>query len=202
MSQWHEDLWASVPADAVPERFATRRELLLREVRSGQSVLDLGCGDGSFSAELLSAGAEVTGVDVADEAIRRAKVRAPAADLLKLDDRQPLPFGDDQFDLVWCGETLEHLVDPGAMIAEARRVLKDGGLFLVTTPNQARLRVAFEALAGRPLEDRLDPRSDHLRFFTARTLKLMISDAGFHQVFVNSFGGLPLLRSSLLASAR
>ena len=202
MAQWHEDLWASVPAGAVPERFATRRELLLREVRSGQSVLDLGCGDGSFSAELLSAGAEVTGVDVADEAIRRAKVRAPAADLLKLDDRQPLPFGDDQFDLVWCGETLEHLVDPGAMIAEARRVLKDGGLFLVTTPNQARLRVAFEALAGRPLEDRLDPRSDHLRFFTARTLKLMISDAGFHQVFVNSFGGLPLLRSSLLASAR
>ncbi len=202
MAQWHEDLWANVPVDAVPERVIARRELMLSEVRAGQRVLDLGCGDGSFSAALLTAGAEVTGVDVADEAIRRAKARAPSADFLKLDDRQPLPFDDDQFDLVWCGETIEHLVDPGAMIAEARRVLKDGALLLITTPNQARLRVALEAIAGRPLEDRLDPRSDHLRFFTARTLELMISDAGFQQVWVSSFGGLPLLRSSLLARAR
>ena len=111
-------------------------------------------------------------------------------------------FKDDAFDVVWAGETLEHAADVSGLLAEVRRVLRPGGTLLVTTPNLARLRVAGEALAGRPLEDRLDPRADHLRFFTARTLGTVLGGAGFADVRVEAVDGPPLLRRSLRAVAR
>ena len=202
MAAWHEEVWAAVPRDAVPERFAERRELLLADVIPGQRVLDLGCGDGSFAAALLGAGASVVGADVSAEALRRAREAAPAAEFVQSDEGAPLPFADGSFELVWCGETLEHVVDVSQLLGEVRRVLAAGGMLLATTPNQARLAVALEALTGNRLDRRLDPRSDHLRFFTARTLRSLLSDAGFAQVSVTAVDGFPLVRRSLIARAR
>ena len=202
MADWHEEVWAAVPLGALPERFYERCELLLADVIEGQRVLDLGCGDGRFSAALVGAGASVVGVDASAEALRRARTVAPGAEFVKSEEGVPLPFGGDSFDLVWCGETLEHVVDVAQLLGEVRRVLVAGGMLLATTPNHARLRVAFEALAGGPLERRLDPRSDHLRFFTAHTLRELLSGAGFEQVSVIGVDGPPLLRRSLIARAR
>ena len=202
MAGWHEEVWAAVPPDALPERFEQRCELLLADVIAGQRVLDLGCGDGRFSAALVGAGASVVGVDAAGEALRRAREQAPEAEFVQVGEGAPLPFADDSFDLAWCGETLEHVVDVALLLGEARRVLRPGAMLLATTPNHARLRVAGEALAGRPLERRLDPRADHLRFFTARTLRELLSGAGFDQVSVIAVDGPPLLRRSLIARAR
>ena len=202
MADWHEEVWAAVPLGALPERFYERCELLLADVIEGQRVLDLGCGDGRFSAALVGAGASVVGVDASAEALRRARTVAPGAEFVKSEEGAPLPFGDGSFDLVWCGETLEHVVDVAQLLGEVRRVLRPGAMLLATTPNHARLRVAFEALAGGPLERRLDPRSDHLRFFTAHTLRELLSGAGFEQVSVIAVDGPPLLRRSLIARAR
>ena len=202
MADWHEEVWAAVPPDALPERFEQRRELLLADVIEGQRVLDLGCGDGRFSAALVGAGVSVVGADASAEAIRRARVTAPEAEFVQVNEGAPLPFADASFDLVWCGETLEHVVDVAGLLCEVRRVLVVGGMLLATTPNHARLVVAYEALAGGPLERRLDPRADHLRFFTAHTLRELLSGAGFDQVSVIAVDGPPLLRRSLIARAR
>lgn len=191
-----------MPPDALPERFDERCELLLADVIAGQRVLDLGCGDGRFSAAMVGAGVSVVGVDAAAEALRRAREQAPEAEFVQVDEGAPLPFADASFDLVWCGETLEHVVDVALLLGEVRRVLVAGGMLLATTPNHARLVVAYEALAGGPLERRLDPRSDHLRFFTAHTLRDLLSGAGFDQVSVIAVDGPPLLRRSLVARAR
>jgi len=94
------------------------------------------------------------------------------------------------------------VVDVALLLGEVRRVLRPGAMLLATTPNHARLRVAGEALAGGPLERRLDPRADHLRFFTAHTLRELLSGAGFEQVSVVAVDGPPLLRRSLIARAR
>ena len=202
MSEWREAVWAAVPEGAVPERFAERREWLLGFVSPGDRVLDLGCGEGSFAAALLGAGAQVTMADVAEGALERARAKAPGAEAVLLEEDSPLPFPDGSFDLVWCGETLEHVADVVGLAAEVRRVLREDGTLLVTVPNQSRLRVAIESLAGGPLEERLDPRSDHLRFFTARTLALLLGHAGFASVEVAASGGLPGFRSALRAVAR
>lgn len=202
MSEWREAVWAAVPAGALPERFEERRDWLLGFVSQGDRVLDLGCGEGSFAEALVAAGAQVTMADVAEGALERARPRAPGAEAVLLEEDSQLPFDDGLFDLVWCGETLEHVADASGLAAEARRVLREGGALLVTVPNQPPLRMAFESLAGRPLEERLDPRSDHLRFFTARTLEALLAGAGFGSVDVRSEGGLPGIRPSLRAVAR
>lgn len=202
MEDWRDAVWRAVPGDAEPERFAERRELLLAEVAGGDRVLDLGCGDGAFAAALTGAGAVVTAVDVSGEAVRRARRRAPGAQVELVAEGGELPFAEDAFDLVWCGETLEHVADVAGLLAEVRRVLRWGGTLLVTTPNVPRLGVAVEALRGRPLEERLDPRADHLRFFTARTLAGVLRDAGFAEVAVRAAGGPPGARRTLTAVAR
>jgi ubiquinone/menaquinone biosynthesis C-methylase UbiE len=100
MQDWREAVWRAVPEGAEPERFAARRAFALEHVATGQRVLDLGCGDGAFAAELLDAGCVVTMADVAGEALRRARARAPGAEAVQLVEGAPLPFAEDAFDVV------------------------------------------------------------------------------------------------------
>jgi ubiquinone/menaquinone biosynthesis C-methylase UbiE len=180
MDDWREAVWQAVPESAEPERFAARRAFLLARVSPGQRVLDLGCGDGAFAAELVAAGCVVTMADVAEEALRRARLRAPQAQAVELVEGAPLPFAEDVFDVVWAGEVLEHVADVVGLLAEVRRVLGWGGSLLLTTPWHGRLVVATDA--------HFDPRSDHLRFFSTRTLRRVLSGAGFVEIAVRRSG--------------
>jgi 2-polyprenyl-3-methyl-5-hydroxy-6-metoxy-1,4-benzoquinol methylase len=180
MDDWREAVWRAVPEGVEPERFAARRAFLLQRVTAGDGVLDLGSGDGAFAAELVRAGCAVTMADVADEALRRARLRAPDADAVKLAEGEPLPFEQDAFDVVWAGEVLEHVADVVGLLAEVRRVLRWGGRLLVTTPWHGRLVIATDG--------HFDPRGDHLRFFSARTLRAALTDAGFRDIDVRRAG--------------
>ena len=200
---WREALWRAVPEDARPERFAARRAFLLANVHAGERVLDLGAGDGAFAAELVAAGCDVVAVDVAEEALRRARSRVAGLDARRVEEGAPLPLGEDAVDVVWAGEVVEHVADVVGLLAEVRRVLRWGGRLLVTTPYHGRL--ALVALALRPgpaLHAHFDPRADHLRFFTARTLRAALADAGFADLEVRAVGGVPLLRRGLQAIGR
>jgi SAM-dependent methyltransferase len=200
---WREAVWRAVPEDATPERFSARRAFLLAHVRPGMPVLDLGAGDGRFAAELVAAGCAVVAVDVSREALRRARLRAPGLDARPAHEGAPLPLGEDSVDLVWAGEVLEHVADVVGLLAEVRRVLRWGGTLLATTPYHGRLSVAALALLpGRAFEDHFDPRADHLRFFTARSLAAVLGDAGFAEVDVRAVGGVPGRRRELRAAAR
>ncbi|MEY2534440.1 MAG: hypothetical protein QOF29_2350 [bacterium] len=197
---WREAVWRAVPDDAEPERFAERRAFLLAHVQPGDRVLDLGSGGGAFAAELLGHGCEVVAVDVAQEALRRTRARAPGADARLAAEDAPLPLDEDAVDVVWAGEMLEHVADVVGLLAEVRRVLRWGGQLLVTTPNHG--RATMLALAVRGLEEHFDPRADHLRFFTAASLRGLLGDAGFADVQIETAGGVPLLRRALHAVAR
>jgi 2-polyprenyl-3-methyl-5-hydroxy-6-metoxy-1,4-benzoquinol methylase len=198
---WREAVWRAVPDDARPERFAARRAFLLDHVRAGDRVLDLGAGDGAFAAELRAAGCEVVAVDVAEEALRRASARVPGLDARRVEEGAPLALDEDAFDVVWAGEVLEHVADVVGLLVQVRRVLRWGGTLLVTTPGHGRLSVAALALRGG-FGEHFDPRADHLRFFTAGTLRAVLADAGFGEVEVRAVGGVPLLRHALHAVAR
>ena len=180
MLDWRDAVWRAVPEGAEPERFAARRAFLLAHVAAGQSVLDLGCGDGAFAAALLDARCAVTMADVSGEALRRARTRARGAEAIELVESAPLPFAEDAFDVVWAGEVLEHVADVVGLLAEVRRVLRWGGTLLATTPWHGRVVVATDA--------HFDPRADHLRFFSARTLRAVLADAGFASVDVRRAG--------------
>jgi SAM-dependent methyltransferase len=198
---WREAVWRAVPEEARPERYAERRAFLLGHVRPGDRVLDLGAGDGAFAAQLRATGCEVVAVDVAEEALRRARAREPGLDARHVEEGAPLPLDEGAVDVVWAGEMLEHVADVVGLLAEVRRVLRWGGTLLVTTPYHGRVSVAALALRGR-FDERFDPRADHLRFFTERSLRSLLEDAGFADVEVRTVGGVPWLRRALHAVAR
>jgi ubiquinone/menaquinone biosynthesis C-methylase UbiE len=99
-------------------------------------VLDAACGTGYGSVILAEAGAgSVTGIDVSAEAVSAAKERLGDRGSIVQGDVGQLPFEDDSFDLVVCLETIEHVADGPAVIAEFRRVLRPEGVLLVSSPN-------------------------------------------------------------------
>ncbi|PTL59865.1 hypothetical protein C7Y72_09490 [Paraconexibacter algicola] len=198
MESLREAVWQAVPEDVEPERFAVRRAFLLSHVGPADRVLDAGCGAGAFAAALADHGAEVVGVDVSHEAIRRAR-RAHAGratDLRVVPEGVALPFEEDAFDTVWAGEVLEHIVDPVGWLADVRRVLRWGGRLVLTTPYHGRVSTVLLGLRAAAFDAHFDPRADHLRFFSARTLDGLLRDAGFAEVDLRAVGGPPLLRHS------
>lgn len=200
--EYYESLWQQVPEGTPPEAFALRRDFLLEGVRPGEHVLDLGCGEGWFCAELARAGAHAIGVDVASEPLRRGRARWSDLDLRLVEPDAPLPFADAQFDAVWAGEVIEHVADTAAWLSEVRRVLRPRGTLLLTTPDHGPLRVLSLVLSRRRFDAWFDPRSDHLRFYTRRTLAALLDDFGFDEVRMRGAGGWPGARDVLLAAAR
>ena len=93
-------------------------------------ALDLGAGQGRISRALAERGFDVTAADVNEDQFRAREVP-----FFKLDLNRPLPFPAQSYDLVMAVEILEHLEAPRSFAREIYRVLKPGGLAVVTTPN-------------------------------------------------------------------
>ncbi len=107
---------------------------LLPLLRPGLSVLDVGCGPGTITADLaarVSPGA-VVGVDVAPDIITRAGASAHPDNLsFQVDDCYHLSFDDDRFDIVHAHQVLQHLSDPVAALVEMGRVVASDGIVAV-----------------------------------------------------------------------
>jgi 2-polyprenyl-6-hydroxyphenyl methylase/3-demethylubiquinone-9 3-methyltransferase len=202
-----EELWRAAPDGAKPSDLRLRRAFALERLRAlaprkaPLRVLDVGCGDGRITAELARAGFDVLGVDVAAEPLRRAHARDPELDLRRVGVDGGWQLADASFDAVWAGETIEHVADTAVWLSEVRRVLRSGGALLLSTPAHGRLRMLGLALSARRFERHFDPRSDHVRFYSARTLTTLLDGFGFERIEVRGAGGAPGARRVLLAEA-
>lgn len=138
----------------------------------GSLVLDLGCGVGEGTAFLnRQRGWRTVGVDIVHEAVRFAhhKQGRSGVSFVQM-DVQCLGFADDCFDSIVSVEVIEHIPDPAVYLAEAARILRKGGLFMLTTPNRLR---------SSPTPGSLWP--EHLREFSPQELTQLLS-ATFPQV--------------------
>ena len=100
-------------------------------LESGQSLLDLGCGPGTITAEFADrvAPGRVVGVDASAEVIARAASEFQRDNLeFLVGSAYALPFDDDTFDVVHTHQVLQHVADPVAVLREMRRVAKPGGI--------------------------------------------------------------------------
>ena len=194
MKEFYEELWRRLPEDLAVPDWELRREFLLKQVRAGARALDLGCGAGEFTAELSRSGARATGVDVAEAALARARAHHPELDFRLVPIEGPLPFEDGEFDLVWASEVIEHIADTARWLSEVRRVLAPGGRLLLTTPSHGRVRLALYGI-----ERFCEPLGDHLHLYTRASLRSLLEQFDFDDVWVRARGGPPLLRRALLA---
>lgn len=113
------------------------RYALAAHLTVGMRVLDIACGEGYGSALLAQGAASVVGVDVAADAVEHAR-RKYAANHLEFREgkAEAIPATDGEFDAVVSFETIEHLTDHAAFVAEVRRVLKPGGLLIMSSPDK------------------------------------------------------------------
>ena len=118
--------------------------------KPGLRVLDLCSGQGNVTEGLLQTGATATGLDFSPAMLGLARQRCPGATFIE-GDAGDLPFGDDTFDAITCGFGLLHVPDPDSALAEARRVLKTGGVLAYSIwlgdGAPSALRYLFEAVA-------------------------------------------------------
>ncbi len=97
--------------------------------------LDLGCGDGAVAQQILGLGIQMHGIDIASEQLKLAAKRG--IQIKEGDFQKELPYKDESYDVVFAGEVIEHIVDPRLFVTEVNRILKPGGLFVVSSPNLA-----------------------------------------------------------------
>jgi 2-polyprenyl-3-methyl-5-hydroxy-6-metoxy-1,4-benzoquinol methylase len=198
---YHEGRWREIPRGLEPSEFALRSRFLTENVGAGERVLDVGCGEGQFAAELARAGASVVGIDVAEEPLRRARELHPELDVRLEDAEGPWELADGSFDVVWAGEVIEHVADTAAWLSEVRRVLRSGGRLLLSTPAHGRVAILALALSRRAFAAHFDPAGEHLRFYSRATLTEQLEDFRFQEVEVRGAGGVPGARRLLLARA-
>jgi SAM-dependent methyltransferase len=128
------------------------------------AVLDAGAGSGAWTPVLARVGAErIVAVD-----------RGAAPGLDAIADLKHLPYGDASFETVFCSQVLEHDAAPAALLTELRRVLKPGGVLLISVPHLSRIH---------------DAPHDYFRF-TTYGLRELLTAAGFDVETIVPAGGL------------
>ena len=107
-------------------------------------VLDAPCGDGALARELAARGWDTWAADI--EPVRFEG--ANGVRFTRLDLEEPLPFADESFDAVLSLEGVEHLLSPARCLAEFCRVLRPGGVLVLTTPNINNVQSRWHYLVG------------------------------------------------------
>lgn len=157
---------------------------------AGRRLLDVGCSRGYFLEAARASGWQATGVEVNRHAVEQARARGLDVHQGELADWAAAsgPAAHEAFDVVTLFDVLEHAGDPRALLAECHRLLRPGGLLVVTTPDVGGLvpRVTYGLFAltlgawGHPTPP------GHLVEFSRRTLRRALAEAGFEVIRARS----------------
>ena len=157
-------------------------------LRSGDLVLDLGCGEGRHViSAYVAADVHSVGVDLSLDDLKTT--REKFADFEECDNQAKsfglssanalaLPFADDTFDKVICSEVLEHIPDYRGALREIERVLKPGGLFCASVPRRWPEKICW-ALSDAYYQ----VPGGHLRIFHGGQLRKEIEQLGFDHYY-------------------
>ncbi len=145
-------------------------------------LLEIPAGEGALAWQLFKMGYEVTAADIDP---RFFKVRPISC--IPLDMNRRFPLEEGQYDFVSCIEGIEHLQDQFQFVRECHRVLKPGGLLILSTPNilnlASRLKylmTGFYSLVPRPINEfSVVPVFDHINPVTYYQLRYMLHTQGF-----------------------
>jgi SAM-dependent methyltransferase len=155
------------------------RYLVIRYgLSKGKKILDLGCGRGEFLRGFIRCGLNGYGVDRSST----AQSICPEAEILKSDlEKEPLPYKDNSFDVVFSKSVLEHFYYPEKLVQQMQRVLKPGGMAITMVPDWQSVYKTF-------YED-----YTHRTPFTHTSLGNIFIINGFDNIRVEKFRQLPFL---------
>jgi len=135
---WPEkyDQWFETPTGSLVREYESRLLLEMARPARGERILDVGCGTGIFTLDLLAAGARVTGLELSRPMLRRAGKKASGLPFSMVQgDMRGLPFADRSFDKTVSVTAIEFIEDARAAVAELFRVTRPGGCIVVACLN-------------------------------------------------------------------
>lgn len=117
------------------EHVLGKLEFYASQIQPGQHVIDVGCFDGYFSEKLREHGCDVIGVDALDLVLQKT-LKKDSDGKYAVAFAEALPFENKQFDVGLYSHILHHVLDPEAIMSEAKRIIKAGGKIIVTVPQK------------------------------------------------------------------
>lgn len=185
-------------------------EIFFREALDGRdrpTVLDVGCGDGYHACVFntiygMSENADIYGIDLSKSRVEFASMVCRELSFCNIrwmvGSAEMLPFSNNQFDIVLCSDVVEHLRHPDRCFAEMFRVLKPGGVAIVTTPNATTPIPRLMRWLKGPMTDQETDHDEHISLKGAAEWMTIARAAGFSVVKVKRgallFGGAKMNR--------
>jgi SAM-dependent methyltransferase len=174
--------WES-PAGRI--RWARRVKMLSSHLKPGMTVLELGCGTGSFTRELARSGAEVFAIDVSPELLEIARANYSAPNVrYEIQNAYALTYSDATFDSIVGSSVLHHLEIEEAL-REIYRVLKPRGTILLTEPNMLNPQIAIQKNIPW-IKRKLGDSPDETAFFRW-PLRRLLEQTGYRDVRIDPF---------------
>jgi len=162
-----------------PDIQQKRIEYFLHSIKDKKNctVLDIGCQTGYVCQRLYELGHDAYGIEVLEKSIATAKKKYPQIHFKVANCQEKIPFDNNFFDIVWAGDVIEHIAFTDVFVNEINKVLKNGGLFILTTPMHNMLKNIIISLFN--FEKHFDPEFPHLRFYTIKSLESVLKKRGF-----------------------
>ena len=166
------------------ETFRRRLAFVLRQGPRTGRALDVGSAAGFCMAALRELGFEAHGVEVS-ETIARHAIDALGFDTVHIGTLDSAPYAPHSFDLITMWDVVEHVVDPHALLATARELLKPDGLLVLETQD---IDSPFARLLGRRWHH--FKHAEHIYHFTPATVRSLLERAGYDvRGLTHRFGG-------------
>ena len=166
-------------------RWARRVRMLSSHLKPGMTLLELGCGTGSFTRELARSGAEVFAIDVSPELLEIANANCSAPNVqYQIQNAYALTYSEGTFDSVVGSSVLHHL-EIEAAIRDMYRVLKPGGTIYFTEPNMLNPQIAIQKNIPW-IKRKLGDSPDETAFFRW-PLRRLLQRTGYREVRIDPF---------------
>lgn len=148
-------------------------------INASDTVLDVGCGNSLFTEIKPQWDFTLFCCDIGEPVIRQRTELFPCYHWL-VSDVESIPFPNRSFDALFAGEIIEHMSSVNKTLSEWRRVLKDNGVLIMTTPNRDRLKNRINH-SRRPMGE------DHLNELSFDDINQELTKAGFSIIHSESF---------------
>jgi 2-polyprenyl-6-hydroxyphenyl methylase / 3-demethylubiquinone-9 3-methyltransferase len=171
---------------------------------AGKRVVDVGCGGGILAESMATAGAEVLGIDMGEEPLRVAELHTletgVAVEYRQITAEALADEMPGAFDVVTCMEMLEHVPDPGSVVAACARLVRPGGHVFFSTLNRNPKSYLFAILGAEYLLSLL-PRGthDYGRFIRPAELDRWVRATELRTIELTGLSYNPLTRTYRLA---
>ena len=181
---WFDEFYTEKYDVSLPLKDRTsllKAKMVSKYIRPKSKILVLGCGPGYECKVLKKIGHEVVGVDINPEMLELAK---PSCDeVYRADVTKRFPFKARSFDCCLAFELIEHLAFVDNFIKECKRVLKENGILILSTPSQSYWKNRLKVLLGKDILS-----DEHPRLFTPESLTEKLREHGFRVIKIIGIG--------------